>query len=286
MARQDILYGKMNKGREERVIIVARGGLANRMRAIASAYVHAQNTSRRLVVVWSKNKDLNASFGEIFNMKDLPFDVIEPRKVKYTLLYEEPRKKNLYLSKIVRKFIGMNPYKDINLDSEQKINGRISGTAGDVIINSGLQFAEIDKGLLNTLFQFSEEVKKRKQELLKGIRPDFAVQIRRTDNKESIRHSPMSAFEKIIADELRKNRDSKFFLATDDNGVKDSLASRYPNNIIYNCKETRRDTPAGMRDGCAEFLIMSECDKIYGSYWSSFSEISALYGGKELTLVK
>ena len=78
--------------KEKKIIIVAQGGLANRMRAIASGLVLARKTYRDLLVIWYKNEELNASFGDLFTVSNLPFEILEPSYIKYNLLYEKPIK--------------------------------------------------------------------------------------------------------------------------------------------------------------------------------------------------
>lgn len=50
--------------------IVPEGGLCNRMRTIASAYALAQNTNRRLRVIWVVNDQLGADYKDLFLSSD------------------------------------------------------------------------------------------------------------------------------------------------------------------------------------------------------------------------
>lgn len=269
-----------------KIIIVAQGGLANRMRAIASGFYYSKKLNRDLLVVWYKNKDLNASFSDIFKTDSLPLKIIEPGTWKYNLIYEIPRKKNFFISRPVRKLLGITSINDLHTFSENHNLDRLNKINKNIIINSGLQFADFDPAILQEIFRFNDKVIERKKNLLHGISPAIAIQIRRTDNVKSIKYSPLHSFEKAI-NILRENNSSiSCFLATDDSQTKASLSSKFPNNIIINPRETRRDTKEGMIDAAAEMLIMSECKTIYGSFWSSFSEIAAFYGGKELVVIK
>lgn len=125
-----------------------------------------------------------------------------------------------------------------------------------------------------------------KDGIIQGRRPGAAVQIRRTDNVDSIRRSPLACFEEAIDTTLFSRPDTIFFLATDDSETKKILSTKYPSNIIFNPREARRDTTQGIIDAAAGLLIMSECPVIYGSYWSSYSEIAALYGNTQLIVLR
>lgn len=274
------------KNHKNEIILVPQGGLANRMRALASGLFLAQKLSRPLNVIWVRNFELNAPFDSIFQTNNLPFKIINPSDSEYFFRYQSPRKKNFYLSKFLS-FLSGKKIIDINKEiSETSLYEMIDQHDGDFIINSGLQFANFENEFLRSIFSFSEPVLTVQKELLKNYNPKFSVQIRRTDNKSSIENSPLFLFEKIINDHLNEDSGVKFFLATDDDGIKKHLSHKYPHNIIYNPNPANRQTRQGMIDAAAEFKIMSECETIYGSYWSSFAEIAAAYGNKKLIVAK
>ena len=80
-----------------KILLVASGGLANRMRAIASVIALAEERHCTPTIVWTCNSDLNAPLSDIFLTK--PFSdvqVIAPSAIDAILKYEIPRKKNLY----------------------------------------------------------------------------------------------------------------------------------------------------------------------------------------------
>lgn len=126
----------------------------------------------------------------------------------------------------------------------------------------------------------------RIKDVLKDRIPDIAIQVRRTDNKESIDQSPFHLFEKIIKDEIYKNKDINIFLATDDMGIKNHLKESYPENFIINPVPASRSSLPGIVDAYAEMLILSQCKRIYGSYSSTFSQIASQLHGNELVVVK
>ena len=67
----------MNSGT---LTLVPSGGLANRMRAVASAYSLCEATGSRLQVVWFRDWALNAAFNDIFEPVDPSlFDLREAR---------------------------------------------------------------------------------------------------------------------------------------------------------------------------------------------------------------
>lgn len=269
-----------------RLIIVPQGGLANRMRAIASAVVVAGRLNRPLTVVWHRNFELDAPFEILFQTDGLPFELAEPGSLKYHFYYEEPRKRNLFLSRFFVWLAGNAFERDLQLLSEDEVIARLASRKSDIVINSGYQFAGLGSDFFSSLFRFSKEVETAKRDMLKGKKPQASLQIRRTDNANSIRQSPLECFEEVIEKHIAENPEFLFFLATDDNETKSILSSRYSGHIVFNPREARRDTPEGLVDAAAEFLIMAESPIIYGSYWSSYSEIASLYGDTRLVVVR
>ena len=64
------------------IIVQPTAGLCNRMRTIAAASVLAERLGRKMIVVWTSDATLNASFRSLF--KPLPFKVID---VKAEILF-------------------------------------------------------------------------------------------------------------------------------------------------------------------------------------------------------
>ena len=77
-----------------------------------------------------------------------------------------------------------------------------------------------------------------------------------------------------------------FYLATDDMATRKELSDKYGNIIIYNpINQVSRDSEEGMFDAAVDLFALSMCQKIYGSYYSSFCEVASDIGKKELVVV-
>ena len=266
--------------------IVPCSGLANRMRAIASGVTLARETARVPVVIWHPDSGLNARFGDIFGTEDLPFRLIEPSMLPFVTRYEIPRKKNLYISAIINGFSKRRQFViDYDLDQDELLQ-MVNQTSGDVIINSPLEFYNFKDDLLERLFRPSVQVVERINAIKDGHNPRVAVQIRRTDNIKSIAESPVEMFEKIITQWIDRDPEVKIFVATDDQKIKNLLYNKYRANIIVNPVEATRKTREGIVDAAAELFIMSEVEVVYGSYWSTFSEIASRLGRNKLVVVR
>lgn len=106
----------------------------------------------------------------------------------------------------------------------------------------------------------------------------IGVHIRRTDNRASIDCSPLSLFIERIENELEMDSAVRFFVASDDGSVRRALRERFGESVLFREKIGERYTIEGERDALVDLMLLSRTRKVYGSYWSSFSEVAAQIG--------
>lgn len=269
------------------IIINPIGGLANRMRAIASGISLSQDFKLNIrEFIWPVNSDLYCPFNELFE----PINGISVKNIsnaKQLFLYDQPRKKNFYLSGILQH----NRYSGIIDDFHEPVKDVITAYSHSnkpLLIQSGFVFYDFPNELYKSLFVPKEQILDIARKRLKNYNNVIGLHIRRTDNAISIDRSPLNLFEDAIKSELNNDPDVKFYVATDDDSTKKYLTDKFGRNIILCSDKTAvRNTKEGIKEALVELLTLSRCKKIYGSYWSSFSEAAAILGDtKLLTLCK
>ena len=110
----------------------------------------------------------------------------------------------------------------------------------------------------------------------------IGVHIRRTDNVNALKYSPTDLFVEKIKEELYQNSDICIYLATDDPNEEKNFISEFGNKIIiYKKHSLDRNNPIAIKDAVLDLYNLSHCRKIYGSYYSSFSDTAALWTGIE-----
>ncbi len=275
----------------KKVEIVAAGGLANRMRAILSALTLAEVSGRRCSVRWDNNDDLKADFSDLFLTESLPFEIEPIATSVERFLLSMPRKKNLYLPALSQKLrYGLRLYDGVNSENygeqpERLLRGA-RDSKKDILVYSGQVFYPFPPERMKEIFRFSDRVKERALEISKGAGSfDYGFHVRRTDNVDSIAKSPIEVFESKIEELIASQPKVRIFLASDSQEVKDHLSARYPGMIHYNPSVADRKSLQGMIDAAAEMSILAATRGIFGSYWSSYSEIAAMLGGTELKVL-
>lgn len=257
------------------------GGLANRMRAMLSAYSLACQVGSDLHVAWLRDRGLNARLSDLFEPVNL-FEVEEVAGWK-SVFYQPPMKRNLFIPKLLQLRYGQTLFDD-RLVALQQYPQSLEEMVADkrVLIGSGLGFYPADSSLYPAVFVPYGEIAEMVDNTLSGLPSNVVgVHIRRTDNAESIRRSPLDAF----VCRMREFSDSHFYLATDSEEVRTHLERLFPGRIITSGRPASRGTLQGMKDAVAEMFILSKTSYFLGSYYSSFSDIILEMNGRGETIL-
>lgn len=250
-------------------IIQPSGGLCNRMRVINSSLELAKRKNTKLLVLWYCAPELNAPFESLFEPTDA-FRVInfsslkDLRKLWYQLTAR---------TRISNEDIEAHTTDGI-LDEDFFRSIRLPA-----YLFTWEHFYDADEYF--KLFRPAPKLKKRIDEAIRRFDENtVSVHIRRTDQSASIAYSKTENFIELMNREIEKNPQTKFFLATDDKEEEALLRKTFPGRIISNENRTlRRDSLDGMYDALLDLYCLAACNKIIGSYYSSFTDTASALGG-------
>lgn len=276
----------MKKGH---LVLVPAGGLANRMRAVASAYNACRNTGGRLSVVWFRDWALNAAFSDIF--EPICCDGISLREagVLDFVINDRPRRRNLWLPRQPQRLIyqsridewQVTPLRNSGFSFEEWMRGRRCWMGCYQV------FGSFGNELYSRLFRPVADVRERVEATVRGFSPHtVGMHIRRTDNRMSVENSPTELFVEAGRRELSEHPDTRIFLATDSEEVKAEMRSEFGDRVITPADEADRSSVDGIRGGLADMYSLARTSRIYGSAGSSFSEIASAVGETELRVLK
>lgn len=277
------------------ILIAAEGGLCNRLRVLLSAVAFREFVSQPLRVAWAVNKECAVAFDDLFcplfeeerQEADKAVRAAAPKKADFLIV---PRsfaaapatRSNLYLPRLWRSFSFDAQIKNYHparhpsfLDLAQQYHRLYLSTCyalgnyPPTLLRHHLRpLPRLQKRIDALVSQFSNET--------------IGVHIRRTDNAESIAHSPT---EKFVA-AMDTYPTATFYLATDDVSLKAHLQSRYGSRLLTQSTTARRDTLAGMEEALIDLFVLSRTSHLLGSYWSSFTDTAAELGGIPLRIVR
>jgi len=265
------------------IIIEPHGGLANRMRVIASGLWLAKILDKKIKLIWNLDYSLNCSFNELFeNIENI--EHIE-KKITYKFIQSEENKPtNLkWIIRIINIFSARN-----YILFEDSLVKRIRKGERDIFAlaskNKTLYFRTCEEFGSNTDALRLLVPKKEIQQKINIICKQFnqktvGIHIRRTDHSPAIEKSPTELFINRIQDDLRTDPQINYFLATDDKQIVNLFKEHFGDKIVTLDKEYSRNTIQGVKDALTDMFCLANTTKIYGSYWSSFSYISARIAG-------
>lgn len=271
-----------------KMLLVPVGGLANRMRAVASAYTLMRQVEGELRILWFRDWALNAPFGKLF--EPLSEEGVSVREASFAdlLVYDRPRRRNFHIPAFPQKLLFRSCVyeQEVGPYCYREAYWKEWASRGNVYMASYDQFMEYDNSVVQSIFcpvaSVREEVERRC-----GCFTDYTVglHIRRTDNAVSIRQSPLELFYACLDTELEAHADLCIYLATDSEEVKTDLRSRYGKRLLVAEAAADRGSVRGIQDAVADMFTLSRTASIYGSSGSSFSELAAQLGDVPLQVV-
>ena len=110
------------------------------------------------------------------------------------------------------------------------------------------------------------------------------MHIRRGDHTKAKVFSPIEEFVKAMR---AYPEDTRFVVATDSLTEKTRLLEEFgAARLWFPATNISRMTRLGMKSALVDFIELSKCKKILGSFDSSFSQIASMYGNVPLEVVK
>ncbi|MDO5340866.1 MAG: hypothetical protein Q4F69_00200 [Bacteroidia bacterium] len=277
------------------IIICPRGGLANRMRVLAWALSLANEAGTNVLCRWISNHELGASFENLFqpidNLKVTGEATFHPRSADSCKGFKRFR------NRLWNKLLGIDEcFKESDIDKYvPEGNSEEYKSFHDLILGYLRKNRNV---YVETCSLLSDKCKVDmfKPEMLLQKQIDefshlfsdktYGIHIRRTDNTWAIENSPLELFVKKIDEIISDDSASKFYLATDDAETINVLKGRFGDRILVREKDFSRATESGIQDAVVDIWLLSKTRKIYGSFYSSFSEMAAWIGGIELEIQK
>ncbi len=272
------------------ITLVPVGGLGNRMKAIASAVDLVEKSGNKLRVVWFRDWGLNAPFNQLFEPINHPLFRLKEASLSDLVLLDRPRKRNFHIPRLYQKMVfhsclyeqEIEPLYLQGFDFEKwaRENAR-------AYLAAYVAFAPYPSSLIAHLFtpveEIRQEIELRCQRFSQRM---VGVHVRRTDNVESIRQSPIELFYKKLDEEIAADNRTGIYLATDSQEVKQEMRSRYGERVVAVDAPAERGSLEGIRDGIADMYTLARTEKIYGSFHSTFSTMAAQLGNIPLEVLK
>lgn len=282
-------------------------GLGNRLRALASCMSFAKETSRELIVVWEPDSHIEAKFSDLYKS---PIVLMEKMPVRWP--FEGVEKWD-----IVWEQFKFHNYMEMEGDGALK-GEKIIDVPNKHMYYKGAYIMEVenyeltnwdkDNTMLRTLDPVDEVASMVRSLDNKGLGTDNVVglHVRNRTLDQDIKNvdfikeygseatktmdmwrqkSGVHNFIKVMDQLIKEKGSIKFFVATDTYEVIDELEGIYGTERILSFKRSCDDRDGTcVRYALADLYALSKCKVLYGSNWSSFTEVAMRLGGVKAKL--
>jgi hypothetical protein len=131
--------------------------------------------------------------------------------------------------------------------------------------------------MLSRYYRLTPELEQRVEAITRQF-ADFTigVHIRRTDHRAVIRENPLDGFLRLMREQQDAHPGCKFYIASDDEEVKNQLRTAFPGLIVTQPSVVlRRDDVQGMKDAVVELFTLARTQLIIGSKGSTYSDLAS-----------
>lgn len=261
-------------------------GLSNRMRVIDSALVLCEKYQIEIKIFWVRDLTLNCPYVKLFKPLELDgiyFFDLPTLPYKYRVLYNPTHLLGNILKKLMYDKVII--HWEFQKLFEEKFQFESLLKYKHVFVSSFSRF--YSNGSMYKLFKPIDELQQKIEERTKNFSVNtVGVHIRRTDHKNSTIHSPTELFIKVMKEEIKINPETNFYLASDSVSIKQELEREFKDRIMTEYEEVSRESIKGCQEALVDLYSLSKTQKIFGSYYSSFSETAAHISGIEMRTIK
>jgi hypothetical protein len=266
----------------QHLILIPRGGMCNRLRALASARRLKARADCRCTLIWEWGEfehffaplpDVEvvnrSKIGRLERNLRLTLDVLLRRPARYHK-YQPTRWDRLLQRDASR-----------SVDLRQPVVELHSGAIFGGHDEPRLYFPDIRDWLPGLSPRLEEQVEEFRRRHLRGA---VGFHIRRTDHQLSTRSSPDALFFARAAELIAAGR--RIFLATDNTATERQMRARFGDSLVVYPKQTalaerwpRPFHPLAADEDLIDLFLLARCEFIVGCYGSSYTDFAIALNG-------
>ena len=253
------------------IVLIPTQGFGNRIKAITSAKILAEYYNVNLCINWEKEDCINVDYNDIFSDDPNRYDLSKLKDLAY--LYNP----NIHTEKIL-----------IELDRNTLAKFDVLVIQGGHVFKHPKMSVEdylLRKSEIMKSLKFNDYLINKKNKLIQNQSYLIGIHIRtlkeKYDRADADKNDQFKSFESpidyyySIIDRVLENTKkykSVLFIATNDDIVKNKLIDKYTNSIKQEKIEYERNQKDAILNSVIDFLVLSSCQFILGTHYSSFSD--------------
>lgn len=266
-------------GNQKTLTLIPYGGLGNRLRVLNSAFLLGKDLGAELKLIWFKKWELNSDLEALFATTGYVYTPASP----LTVALLKPFLKHIWIQKyesMYRKTLNLF-YDKVYFDSD------VTALTPAQLWEDACRYRRV---LIATCYQFYDfenfdnyEVAPAIRQRIDNLTKNFdshtvGVHIRRTDHIALIEASPVELFVEHMTRMVEEDSAVKFFLATDDESVKQSMLQQFGERLLTQQTPLTRDSHEGMVGAVVDIYALSKTRTIICTTKSSFAKMAAMIG--------
>lgn len=277
MARIGAELASAAPARRDRLYIHVQHGLGNRLRALASATAVAQGSNRELILIWEPDNHCECLVGDLFEYEGTVWTsaaTIDFGKVDYFTYME------LEEGACKDQYIPLTKGRDVYIRSAYVLNNELSNWERENEVLRQLRPVEQVRRLLETndcngrvgLHVRMEGTATTDHNSYDGAHnwlPESHEQLNQWREK-----SHYSRFIERIETLIRATPDLQLYLAADTPEAYHVFRERFGDRLAYLERHAFDRSKAQLIYALADAILLSRCNYLLGSTWSSFSELA------------
>ncbi len=260
-----------------RLYIHVQHGLGNRLRALASAMAMAKQTNRELILIWKPDHHCDCSIYDLFKYEGKVIADTEAldlnRMDSFNYMEIEP-------GSCKDGYIALEPAKDVYIKSAYALNNEHTDWEKENEILRSLVLSDQVEELINSIDVSGRIGVHIRMEGSKGTdhntydSPDNWL----AESHEQLNlwraKSHYSNFMNRIDAMIEQRRDLKLFLAADMAETYAVFSQKYGDRLVYLPRDAFDRSRNQLRFALADAILLSRCNYLLGSTWSSFTELA------------
>ena len=263
---------------EPMIIIEPCAGLGNRLLGLGSAYAVAEKLNRRLVVMWKREVGCNIRFSELF---DLPFEVVEISENGFKnepvaqLLGNHAKKK---WRKMADRFLECDDVEQVKETEGYEGLFHLIEQTPVIYLKAFGPICEVGAESYSFL-KPGKNIEEKGDYLFRELTGNcVGVHVRRTDHTDAIANSPLALFAERMKKKLEADKETCFFVATDDKEVRRELKELLPDaKLIFPQSDViDRDSKEGIEEAFVD-MMNQELEKMGLSETTHFTNCVGIY---------
>lgn len=261
------------------LIVIVTQGFGNRLKAFVSSYIYAKLLKLPLYVCWEKDEVCNIDYQDVFEAHP---------EINTVSLNEVQDLKYCYFGRV---------HTNTLFDKIEQAVADTDNPNDYILIEGGHEFKHPSmnrlefisrKQQLYTSLRFTEVIRSKVSEYQDKHKYNIGIHYRdvipkyddgdinNTDIVHFTKNSPLDSFYEII--KKIKSDNTNILIVSNTDTCFNMLQTEFPKLQFHRrCPGSERNTSNGMIDAIVDMLLLSTCDLIIGSYFSSFSDEASFF---------